>query len=183
MLGQEDSLEEGPAILQHSCQENPMDMGAWWTIVYRVTKSLTQLNWLSTHARAHTHIYIYITSYLFVLMLEIFWWLPLQENYNQNSFLCSIGPTWCDLTCVPILIFCHAALRSPRFSHTAHSDALQTLQVCFLSILYLCSFYLNPLLLAILSQLKHHILRVAFSNHPDQLLSTPSSYMLQSHQI
>ena len=44
MLGQEDSLEVGTAILQHSCQENPMDMGAWWTIVYRVTKSLTQLN-------------------------------------------------------------------------------------------------------------------------------------------
>ena len=26
--------------LQNSCLENPMDRGAWWTIVYRVTKEL-----------------------------------------------------------------------------------------------------------------------------------------------
>ena len=26
--------------LQYSCLENPMDRGAWWTIVYRVTKEL-----------------------------------------------------------------------------------------------------------------------------------------------
>ena len=33
--------------LQYSCLENPMDRGAWWAIVHRVTKSWTQL---STHA-------------------------------------------------------------------------------------------------------------------------------------
>ena len=27
--------------LQHSCLENPMDRGAWWAIVHRVTKSQT----------------------------------------------------------------------------------------------------------------------------------------------
>ena len=30
--------------LQYSCLENPMDGGAWWTAVYGVTKSQTQLN-------------------------------------------------------------------------------------------------------------------------------------------
>ena len=35
--------------LQYSCLENPMDRGAWWAIVYGVTKSLTWLKGLSTH--------------------------------------------------------------------------------------------------------------------------------------
>ena len=30
--------------LQNSCLENPMDRGAWWTIVYKVAKSQTSLN-------------------------------------------------------------------------------------------------------------------------------------------
>ena len=29
--------------LQYSCLENPMDRGAWWAMVHRVTKSQTQL--------------------------------------------------------------------------------------------------------------------------------------------
>ena len=34
--------------LQYSCQElNPMDRGAWWAIVHRVTKSQTRLKQLS----------------------------------------------------------------------------------------------------------------------------------------
>ena len=39
--------------LQYSCQENPMDSGAWWIMVHRVAKSQTQLKQLiSTNARA-----------------------------------------------------------------------------------------------------------------------------------
>ena len=30
--------------LQYSCLENPMDRGAWWAAVHRVSKSRTQLN-------------------------------------------------------------------------------------------------------------------------------------------
>ena len=37
-------------LLQKSCLENPMDKGAWWTIVCRVTKSWTQLKQLSMFA-------------------------------------------------------------------------------------------------------------------------------------
>ena len=29
--------------LQYSCQENPMDRGAWWATVHGVAKSQTQL--------------------------------------------------------------------------------------------------------------------------------------------
>ena len=36
---------------QHSCLEDPMDRGAWWATVHRVTKSWTWLKHLSTHAR------------------------------------------------------------------------------------------------------------------------------------
>ena len=37
-------------LLQYSCLENPIDRGAWWAIVHRVTKSWTGLKQLSTHA-------------------------------------------------------------------------------------------------------------------------------------
>ena len=30
--------------LQYSCLENPMDRGAWWATVHRVTKSQIQLS-------------------------------------------------------------------------------------------------------------------------------------------
>ena len=34
---------------QYSCLENPMDRGAWWATVHRVTKSQTRLQRLCTH--------------------------------------------------------------------------------------------------------------------------------------
>ena len=36
--------------LHYPCLENSMDRGAWWAIVHRVAKSLTQLKQLSMHA-------------------------------------------------------------------------------------------------------------------------------------
>ena len=39
--------------LQYSCLENPMDRGAWWYMVHRVTKSRTRLKQLSMYAEAH----------------------------------------------------------------------------------------------------------------------------------
>ena len=36
--------------LQYCCLENPLDRGAWGTIVHRVSKSWTRLKWLNTHA-------------------------------------------------------------------------------------------------------------------------------------
>ena len=40
----EDPLEEEMATSSNSCQENPMDRGAWQSIVHGVTKSQTQLS-------------------------------------------------------------------------------------------------------------------------------------------
>ena len=37
-------------LLQYSCLENPMDRGAWQATVHGVSKSQTQVNWLSTHS-------------------------------------------------------------------------------------------------------------------------------------
>ena len=37
---------------QYSCLGNPMDRGAWWAAVHRVTKSWTQVKRLSSHAKA-----------------------------------------------------------------------------------------------------------------------------------
>ena len=36
-------------LLQCSCLKNPMDRGAWQSMVYRVKKSWTRLKQLSTH--------------------------------------------------------------------------------------------------------------------------------------
>ena len=47
--------------LKYSCLENPMDGGAWWATVHRVTKIHTQLKRLSTHV----HIYTYNVKNLF----------------------------------------------------------------------------------------------------------------------
>ena len=35
--------------LQYSCLENPLDGGAWWATVHKVTKSHTQLKRLNMH--------------------------------------------------------------------------------------------------------------------------------------
>ena len=50
--------------LQYSCQENPMDTGAWWAAVHGVLKSQTQLKPLSmhTHACTHTHTHTHTTQ-------------------------------------------------------------------------------------------------------------------------
>ena len=40
---------------QYSCLENPMDRGAWWTTVHKVTQSWTQLKWFSTQTHMHVH--------------------------------------------------------------------------------------------------------------------------------
>ena len=46
-LGRSLGREYGNPLL-YSCLENPLDRGAWWATVHGVTKSWTQLKWLST---------------------------------------------------------------------------------------------------------------------------------------
>ena len=40
--------------LQHSCLENSMDRGAWRAAVHGITKSQTQLKWLSSNGSSHS---------------------------------------------------------------------------------------------------------------------------------
>ena len=39
--------------LQYSCLENPLDRGAWWSAVHKVTQSWTQLKRHSSSSRQH----------------------------------------------------------------------------------------------------------------------------------
>ena len=50
--------------LQYSCLENPVDRGAWWLMVHRVTKSWTQLKRISTHTYHIFFIYSFVSGYL-----------------------------------------------------------------------------------------------------------------------
>ena len=43
-LGQKDPLEEEVATHYNSCLGNPMERGAWWATVHRVTKSWMRLS-------------------------------------------------------------------------------------------------------------------------------------------
>ena len=52
--------------LQYHCLENPMDRGAWWVTVHRVSKSQTRLKWLST---AHT---FFLTFFSIMVYYRIF---------------------------------------------------------------------------------------------------------------
>ena len=50
-LGWEDPLEEGMTTLSSILAWRvPMDRGAWWAIIHRVTQSWTRLKWLDMHA-------------------------------------------------------------------------------------------------------------------------------------
>ena len=47
---------ESVNLLQYSCLEDPMDRGAWWTIVHRVTTSQTWLSEQKLEAPLENHI-------------------------------------------------------------------------------------------------------------------------------
>ena len=44
--------------LQYSCLRNPLERGAWWVTVHRVTKSQMGLNRLSTHTKLHMVVHV-----------------------------------------------------------------------------------------------------------------------------
>ena len=52
-----------PLPLQHSCLENPMDRGAWWATVHRVTKSQTLLSYLERMQELKTEPVILLAFY------------------------------------------------------------------------------------------------------------------------
>ena len=64
---------------QYSCLENPMDRGAWWATVHRVTKSWTRLKQLGIHWGDHME------------TLYPVWNIP-SESKRASSF--SSGSSW-----------------------------------------------------------------------------------------
>ena len=44
--------------LQYSCLENPMEKGAWWVTVHRVTKSRAVKSWTQCRVLAHTDTFL-----------------------------------------------------------------------------------------------------------------------------
>ena len=68
--------------LQYSCLENPIDRGAWRTMVCRVTKSWTRLKWHSVHHAALES----ITSMLLSVRTDVL--SPLRAGTKErNIFL------------------------------------------------------------------------------------------------
>ena len=53
--------------LQYSSLENPMDRGAWWAMVHRVTKRPDRSN-LAEHS-THTYVYVHLTHFAVHLKL------------------------------------------------------------------------------------------------------------------
>ena len=77
-LDQEDPLRVGSGKpLQYPCLKTPMDRGAWWAIVHRVTESETteHIGRLSPnpHTRSfyYIYIYIYMNSNSIVIFLSV----------------------------------------------------------------------------------------------------------------
>ena len=77
--------------LQYSCLENPMERGAWWATVYRVTKSRTWLKQLSSNihplacrkAQRHPHWVLSLTG--------ISSWNTIHDNKGRWDFPGSPG--------------------------------------------------------------------------------------------
>ena len=69
--------------VQYSCLENPMDRGAWWAKVCKVTKSWTRLKQLSTHATVPEE-----WAYIFIFL----WSLvdPTVFRCFSSGFLCTL---------------------------------------------------------------------------------------------
>jgi len=76
--------------LQYFCLENPMDRGAWWAIVHRVTKSWTWLNWLTMHTHTVTCWYptVFIISLYSSTWLYYFKLLPRKIQLENKFIVC-----------------------------------------------------------------------------------------------
>ena len=52
--------------LQYSCLENPVDRGAWWAAVHRVTQSRTRLKQLSSSSSTYAYVYHWLIQQILV---------------------------------------------------------------------------------------------------------------------
>ena len=91
------SLGEGNGNpVQYSCLENPMDIGAWWSTVYGVAKSRTQLSTEHTHTSVLQLVSCTAdqkTAFLFLRMMRFCRSRPngLSDRTCKASETCSIS--------------------------------------------------------------------------------------------
>ena len=72
--------------LQYSCLENPMDKGAWWATVHRVTKSRTRLKQLSMH---HLQLQKQCQAHTCVRSIIVDGWSEQFQSW-RHFFLCAM---------------------------------------------------------------------------------------------
>ena len=122
--------------LQYCCLENPMDRGAWRATVHGVTKSQTQLKWLSTHTfllHPHTNFFcIWLSNKVFKVfsILRLRGPISLQRspilNVSTDSQICCC----CLVTksCLTLVIpwtVAHQVPLTMGFPRQAHWSGLQ----------------------------------------------------------
>ena len=97
-------LGEGSGtLLQYSCLENPMDGGAWWAAVHRVTKSRT---WLSNFTLTfHFHA---LKKEMATPSSVLAWRIPWTEEPGELPSLGShrVGHDWSDLAAAAAATSC-----------------------------------------------------------------------------
>ena len=92
--------------LKYSWLENPMDRGAWWAMVHRVTKSQTRLKQLSRAQHTRMYVYVHLTHFAVYLKLthyksnilqskkkRLWGWAFIQSDFSSVSQSC---PALCD---------------------------------------------------------------------------------------
>ena len=85
-LGRSPGRGHGNA-LQYSCLENPMDRGAWQTMVHRVAKSQTRLKQLSMHTCMHAfHCTDALPSVCPFTFWRSFWLFPTFDDYEYRCY-------------------------------------------------------------------------------------------------
>ena len=67
--------------VQYSCLGNPKERRAWWSMVHRVTKSRTQLEWLSRHT--HTEPSVLAIIHYSEVLLSLF--VNEERQYLEKS--------------------------------------------------------------------------------------------------
>ena len=79
----------------YSCLENPMDRGAWWAAVHRVTKSWTRLKQRSTHRAQRLgwrHLWEAIIQPKNIVTQDILVLINLAQLSSKCDYNCPIFP-------------------------------------------------------------------------------------------
>ena len=91
-LDQEDPLRVGSGKpLQYPCLKTPMDRGAWWAIVHRVTESETTEHIGRLSPNPHTRSFYYIYIYIYEQQFHSDFSFSLQTYCPCHTHDCSVS--------------------------------------------------------------------------------------------